>query len=167
MFKKLTVYLFVLIIGIHTVHGHENSDKIRERRDISDWLIAPNTRWCGRGNNANDTYNHLGGASVVDKCCRKHDHCKVYIPAMSIRYGAFNYRPYTLSHCNCDRRFRTCLKMAGDEDSKTIGQFFFNIVQMKCFTLSKERICEERSDDGGCKSEQIKYKAQIRDNRKF
>ncbi|XP_061393084.1 acidic phospholipase A2 PA4 [Musca vetustissima] len=142
---------------------------LRQRRELTDWLIAPNTIWCGRGNNANDTYNNLGGATAADKCCRKHDHCKVYIPAMSSRYGVFNYRPYTLSHCNCDRRFRTCLKMANDEDSKTIGKFFFNIVQMKCFTLDKEISCEERGDKatGECLTERIKYKAYVRNNKKF
>lgn len=45
----------------------------RQKRQLSDFLIAPNTRWCGRGNTANGTYNHLGGASMADKCCRTHD----------------------------------------------------------------------------------------------
>ncbi|TMW53002.1 hypothetical protein DOY81_001865, partial [Sarcophaga bullata] len=110
----------------------------RQKRQLSDFLIAPNTRWCGRGNTANGTYNHLGGASMADKCCRTHDHCKLYIPAMSNRFDLFNYRPYTLSHCNCDRRFRTCLKMANDEDANTIGKLFFNLVQTQCFVLTKE-----------------------------
>lgn len=139
----------------------------RQKRQLSDFLIAPNTRWCGRGNTANGTYNHLGGASMADKCCRTHDHCKLYIPGMSNRFDLFNYRPYTLSHCNCDRRFRTCLKMANDEDAKTIGKLFFNLVQTQCFVLAKEVVCQERAKDGTCLKEHIKQKAYLRNNKKF
>lgn len=150
------------------VENRENSQlHSRQRRELSDWLIAPNTRWCGRGNTANGTYNHLGGASRADKCCRKHDHCKLFIPAMSNRYGLFNYRPYTLSHCNCDIRFRTCLKMAGDEDADTIGRLFFNMVDTQCFVLTKEHICQQRNADGTCAQEHIKKKAQLRNNKRF
>lgn len=158
-----------------SIHNNENTIEnmeqetllSRQKRELSDWLIAPNTRWCGRGNLANGTYNTLGGASMADKCCRKHDHCKLFIAAMSTRYGLFNYRPYTLSHCSCDRRFRTCLKMANDEDAKTIGQLFFNMVQTQCFVLAKERVCLERATNGTCVQEQIKQKAHLRNNKKF
>ncbi|XP_046801968.1 group 3 secretory phospholipase A2 [Lucilia cuprina] len=139
----------------------------RQKRQLSDFLIAPNTRWCGRGNTANGTYNHLGGASMADKCCRTHDHCKVYIPAMSNRFDLFNYRPYTLSHCNCDRRFRTCLKMASDEDANTIGKLFFNLVQTQCFVLVKEVVCQQRAKDGTCLKEHVKQKAYLRNNKKY
>lgn len=139
----------------------------RQRRQLSDFLIAPNTRWCGRGNTANGTYNHLGGASTADKCCRTHDHCKLYIPAMSNRFDLFNYRPYTLSHCNCDRRFRTCLKMANDEDANTIGKLFFNLVQTQCFVLAKEIVCQQRANDGTCFKEHIKQKAFLKNNKKY
>lgn len=139
----------------------------REKRQLSDFLIAPNTRWCGRGNTANGTYNHLGGASMADKCCRTHDHCKLYIPAMSNRFDLFNYRPYTLSHCNCDRRFRTCLKMANDEDANTIGKLFFNLVQTQCFVLTKEVVCQKRDSDGTCIKEHVKQKAYLRYNKKY
>ncbi|KAM8720532.1 hypothetical protein ACLKA7_006558 [Drosophila subpalustris] len=136
-------------VGFHQIrhesYDADNNDEsavaARRRRQASDWFIAPNTRWCGKGNLANGTYNQLGGASMADKCCRKHDHCKKYIPALSNRYDLFNYRPYTLSHCSCDRRFRTCLKMASDEDANTIGKLFFNMVQTQCFILKTENIC--------------------------
>lgn len=150
-------------------HSELQHTRSRQRRQLSDFFIAPNTRWCGRGNTANGTYNHLGGASMADKCCRTHDHCKFYIPAMSNRYDLFNYRPYTLSHCNCDRRFRTCLKMANDEDANTIGKLFFNLVQTQCFVLTKkEVICQQRAHDGTClKEHHIKQKAYLRNNKKY
>ncbi|XP_037932207.1 acidic phospholipase A2 PA4-like [Teleopsis dalmanni] len=140
---------------------------IRKKRGLSEWLIAPNTRWCGRGNTANGTYNVIGGASLADKCCRRHDHCPTYISAMSNRYELFNYRPYTLSSCMCDRRFRTCLKMANDEDANTIGQLFFNFVQTQCFVLKTETICRKRGADGSCEKEEVKRKAYLRNNKRF
>lgn len=163
------------------VHSHSHTDESgvrgaaavhrRERRQLSDWLIAPNTRWCGRGNLANGTYNDLGGASKADKCCRKHDHCKMWIDGMSNRYDLFNYRPYTLSHCSCDLRFRTCLKMAGDEDANAIGKLFFNVVQTQCFGLKAETVCVQRGGSGKesdpCLKEEVRHKAFLRDNKRF
>ncbi|XP_052850098.1 acidic phospholipase A2 PA4 [Drosophila gunungcola] len=147
------------------------SSAVRRKRQLSDWLIAPNTRWCGRGNLANGTYNDLGGASKADKCCRKHDHCKMWIDGMSNRYDLFNYRPYTLSHCNCDLRFRTCLKMAGDEDANAIGKLFFNVVQTQCFGLKSETVCIQRGgsgkEDDPCLKEEVRHKAFLRNNKRF
>ncbi|EDV92340.1 acidic phospholipase A2 PA4 [Drosophila grimshawi] len=157
--------------------NHDNDDddmnsdaslpSVRRRRQVSDWFIAPNTRWCGRGNTANGTYNALGGASMADKCCRTHDHCKFYIAAMSNQYELFNYRPYTLSHCSCDRRFRTCLKMARDEDAITIGKLFFNVVQTQCFVLKTESICQQRGESNNCLKTIERRKAYLRENKKF
>lgn len=78
----------------------------RKKRALSDWLIAPNTKWCGRGQTA-DKYSQLGGASKADKCCRRHDHCKFNIYAMTTKWRLFNYRPFTISHCSCDMRLVT------------------------------------------------------------
>ncbi|XP_017102386.2 acidic phospholipase A2 PA4 [Drosophila bipectinata] len=195
---SLGIYLLLVVLavlascpttdGMHLVERHESYDigsenrhsgstdidavpLIRRRRQMSDWLIAPNTRWCGRGNLANGTYNDLGGASKADKCCRKHDHCKMFIDGMSNRYDLFNYRPYTLSHCNCDLRFRTCLKMAGDEDANAIGKLFFNVVQTQCFGLRTETVCTERGGSGKesdpCLKEEVRHKAFLRNNKRF
>lgn len=141
----------------------------RYRRDLSDFLIAPYTQWCGRGNNAKGVYNDLGGATAADKCCRRHDHCQVFIPAMSNRYELFNYRPYTLSHCNCDRRFHTCLKMADTTDATMVGKFFFNVAQTQCFVLKSENLCLERAADGRneCIKETVRQKAHMKKNKKF
>ncbi|XP_001354773.2 acidic phospholipase A2 PA4 [Drosophila pseudoobscura] len=156
----------------HGSYDNGNDDVaalVRKRRQLSDWLIAPNTRWCGRGNLANGTYNDLGGASMADKCCRKHDHCQLWIDGMSTRYDLFNYRPYTLSHCSCDRRFRTCLKMAGDEAANAIGKLFFNVVQTQCFSLRVETVCLERGagSSGQCLREDLRQKAVLRNNKRF
>lgn len=152
----------------HLEHDEAKEIKKREKRQLGDLLIMPNTRWCGKGNIANDTYNHLGGASLADKCCRRHDSCSYFIPALSNRYDLFNYRPYTLSHCNCDRRFYTCLKLATDDaDARTIGKLFFNVVQTNCFVLRSEKLCRKRDSNGDCVDEYSKQKAYIQKNRRF
>lgn len=74
-----------------------------QKRAISDWLIVPNTKWCGRGQLA-EQYSQLGGASKADKCCRRHDYCRFNIHGLTTKWDMFNYRPFTISHCNCDKR---------------------------------------------------------------
>lgn len=75
----------------------------RPKRYLNKHLMAPNTKWCGRGNSAS-TYAELGGSSNSDVCCRRHDHCKMTVQAFQTKYNFFNIRPFTVSHCRCDRR---------------------------------------------------------------
>lgn len=74
----------------------------RTKRQTNSWFLAPNTKWCGKGRSA-DQYKELG-ASKGDVCCRKHDHCRMFVPAFQSKFGLFNHSPFTLSHCRCDRR---------------------------------------------------------------
>lgn len=76
----------------------------RQKRALSDWFVAPGTKWCGKGHTA-DKYQDLGGASKADMCCRKHDHCKFIIKVMETKWELFNFRPFTMSHCSCDMRY--------------------------------------------------------------
>nr|QHO60752.1 salivary phospholipase A2 [Sergentomyia schwetzi] len=138
----------------------------RRKRALSDMFRMPNTKWCGTGNGAG-IYNQLGGASRADMCCRKHDHCKLNIQAMTNKWQFFNYRFYTISSCSCDRRFRTCLKMADSPDANIVGKIFFNIVQSKCFILKPEKYCKQRSWWGECLKKGVRKRAHLRDNRKF
>ncbi|XP_039438265.1 uncharacterized protein LOC120419590 isoform X2 [Culex pipiens pallens] len=157
-------------------HGLESSDPQeqqtagetlqRHKRAIADWFLSPNTKWCGRGHSA-ERYHHLGGASRADMCCRQHDYCKLNIPGMTTKWDLFNYRPYTISHCSCDQRFRTCLKMADSSDANMVGKLFFNIVQSKCFVLKPETVCTKTSWWGKCEKKVRRKRAHIRDNRKY
>lgn len=65
--------------------------------------MIPGTKWCGTGNTASDD-DELGLHSETDKCCRDHDKCPYMIPRFTTHYNLFNYRPYTISHCDCDVR---------------------------------------------------------------
>lgn len=67
-------------------------------------FIAPGTNWCGPSNRALK-YGELGGFWQTDKCCRKHDMCKLSIPPLRKKYSSMNTGLITLSHCSCDRRW--------------------------------------------------------------
>jgi len=41
----------------------------------------------------------------VDYCCRRHDHCPEVIRSGMTRDSVTNWRPITVSHCDCDERF--------------------------------------------------------------
>ncbi|KAL1442116.1 hypothetical protein MTO96_000012 [Rhipicephalus appendiculatus] len=66
-------------------------------------------------------------------------------PGTNWRFHLFNYRLHTLSHCECDERFRSCLKMANNGASHMVGKLYFNVVQTKCFVFKYREVCELRS----------------------
>lgn len=76
----------------------------RKKRGVGDMFIAPGTKWCGHKRLASD-YVDLGGLSNLDRCCRRHDMCPHSISGFSTKYHLFNYRPFSVSHCHCDRRY--------------------------------------------------------------
>ncbi|KFB52347.1 hypothetical protein ZHAS_00020562 [Anopheles sinensis] len=139
----------------------------RQRRDLSDMLRVPGTKWCGKGWSARN-YVEMGGYSKADRCCRQHDlSCPFWILGFETKYSLFNWRVNTLMHCSCDERFRTCLKMADSSDANLVGKLFFNIVQMKCFVLKPETVCVKKSWWGKCEKKIRRKRAHLRDNRKF
>ncbi|XP_037966654.2 uncharacterized protein LOC105391939 isoform X1 [Plutella xylostella] len=87
----------------------ENKNKIgaqelsRSPRSIRENFILPGTKWCGAGQLA-ERYDELGPDRDEDRCCRAHDNCRLNIGAFRRRFGYFNMRPFTVSHCRCDRR---------------------------------------------------------------
>ncbi|XP_050359655.1 uncharacterized protein LOC126779581 isoform X2 [Nymphalis io] len=147
----------------------ENRNKLsdatlsRSRRSIRENFIMPGTKWCGAGQLA-ESYNELGSDRDEDRCCRSHDNCRMNIGAFKRRFGLFNFRPYTISHCKCDRRFRACLKLADTSVSNMVGKLFFNIVQTKCFILKPVKMCTQRSWWGKCLRRGYMKQAFLRDN---
>lgn len=130
-------------------HEAKLNGNLAARRKKRQLMIYPGTNWCGVGS-ATEGYNDLGWNAAVDRCCRQHDHCPRIIEAFSKKYNYFNYRFHTLSECECDERFRTCLKRVNNAPSNLVGKLFFNVVQMKCFTLKSEETCIKKSWWGRC-----------------
>ncbi|XP_066151625.1 uncharacterized protein GIIIspla2 [Euwallacea fornicatus] len=139
----------------------------RPKRDISDLFRIPGTKWCGKGYSA-DKYTRLGGFSKTDRCCRKHDlSCPFWIGGFETKYGLFNWRMNTLMHCNCDERFRACLKTVRTSDANLVGKLFFNVVQTQCFVLKPKKKCVRTSWWGKCEKHKTVKQAIIRNNRPF
>ncbi|XP_055009709.1 group 3 secretory phospholipase A2 isoform X2 [Boleophthalmus pectinirostris] len=119
-------------------------------------FIVPGTLWCGSGNKA-PSYSDLG----TDKCCREHDQCQDTILSFHSKFGVFNSNIFTMSHCDCDNRFRSCLKEAQDSISDVVGYTFFNLLKMHCFEFSYRLQCTERNWFGMCKETKMALYAEV------
>ncbi|XP_063752877.1 group 3 secretory phospholipase A2-like isoform X2 [Eleginops maclovinus] len=121
----------------------------RTRRDVTvgrtrrkrAWIF-PGTLWCGTGSKAVG-YDELGMFESADRCCREHDHCLHVIPSFTVNYGVFNRNLYTISHCDCDQRFRQCLLSVNDSISSMVGYSFFSFLQVPCFELKQKKQCPQ------------------------
>ncbi|XP_030594101.1 group 3 secretory phospholipase A2-like [Archocentrus centrarchus] len=126
-----------------------SDDTERKARRKRAWIL-PGTLWCGSGSTAGG-YEELGMFEGADRCCREHDHCLHIIPAFTVNYGVFNHNLFTVSHCECDQRFRQCLLGMNDSISNMVGYSFFNILRIPCFELKRQRRCTEMYWWGMCK----------------
>ncbi|XP_042277510.1 group 3 secretory phospholipase A2-like [Thunnus maccoyii] len=125
--------------------GREERKSRRKRA----WTF-PGTLWCGTGSKA-VRYEQLGMFESADRCCREHDHCLHIIPVFTVNYGVFNSNLFTVSHCDCDQRFRQCLLGVNDTISSMVGYSFFNILRVPCFELKKQKRCTKMYWWGMCK----------------
>uniref|UniRef100_A0A8C6V2Y2 Phospholipase A2-like central domain-containing protein n=1 Tax=Neogobius melanostomus TaxID=47308 RepID=A0A8C6V2Y2_9GOBI len=120
--------------------------KLRRKRS---WIF-PGTLWCGTGSKAFG-FDELGMFESADRCCREHDHCHHIIPAFTVNYGVFNPNFFTVSHCDCDQRFRQCLLNVNDTISSMVLYSFFKIMKVPCFELKVQKRCTELYWWGMCK----------------
>ncbi|CAJ1067932.1 group 3 secretory phospholipase A2-like [Xyrichtys novacula] len=130
--------------------GDGTAVRSRKRRGMT----FPGTLWCGTGSAAAG-FDELGMFESADRCCREHDHCKHNIPAFTMNYGVFNSKFYTVSHCDCDQRFRQCLLKVNDTISSMVGYSFFNVIQVPCFELKPQKRCTKMYWWGLCKSANV------------
>lgn len=127
-------------------NGQSSDAKLRRSKRA--WMI-PGTVWCGSGNKASN-FSDLGVFEETDKCCREHDHCKDTIASLSFDHGVFNTNIFTLSHCDCDNRFRHCLLGVNNTVSNIVGYGYFNLLKMRCFEFSHRMKCARRTWWGRC-----------------
>jgi len=124
-------------------------------------LILPGTNYCGVGNDTTDITS-VGDMSGPNRCCKEHDTCPYTIQGFQTKYNLYNFRFYTLSHCECDDIFRTCLRMSGTDQADVVGRLYFNGIGMKCFIFRSEPVCLEREWWGRCKRQGTQTAAQLR-----
>ncbi|XP_017932043.2 protein PROCA1 [Manacus vitellinus] len=138
LLRRLRLLLLLLLLPLAVAPGAAPPGRPRARRG----LTYPGTLWCGAGSNA-DTYEELGEHRDTDRCCRDHDHCQHVIHPFTARYGYRNLRWHTISHCDCDRRLKECLRRVNDTASRAVGQAFFNVIQVPCFEFTYKEECVE------------------------
>jgi len=120
-------------------------------------LSFPGTRWCGPGQTAESAADeHLGSSAETDRCCRDHDHCPhpPIRPWTTAKHagGLFSTDFLTIRlHCECDVKFRDCLRKVNTKKSKKIGEIYFNVLERKCFKKGFPQKCakwkeEEKSE---------------------
>ncbi|KAM8976405.1 protein PROCA1 [Pelodytes ibericus] len=123
----------------------------RQLHRVKRGFTYPGTLWCGSGNNA-QSFEDLGEYKETDTCCRTHDQCEHVIHPFSYNYGYRNLRWHTISHCECDTKFKECLREVNDTTSRVVGQAFFNVIQVPCFEFKEQDQCMERYWYGWCKT---------------
>ncbi|XP_051992092.1 uncharacterized protein LOC127650613 [Xyrauchen texanus] len=137
----------------------DSSAKNRQKRA---WVL-PGTLWCGRGTSANN-YEQLGMFEHADRCCREHDHCEHIIRSFSVNFGVFNPTLFTISHCDCDHRFKQCLHSGNDTISNMVGYSFFNVLKLRCFELAQRKRCIQFNWFGMCTMLQLAPVAVLKDS---
>uniref|UniRef100_A0A8C2TVC1 phospholipase A2 n=1 Tax=Coturnix japonica TaxID=93934 RepID=A0A8C2TVC1_COTJA len=123
------------------------------RRMRRGWTV-PGTLWCGAGDSAGNS-SELGLFRGPDRCCREHDRCGAQIAALQFNFGIRNYRPHTVSHCDCDAAFRRCLRALNDTISDLIGVTFFDLLEVPCFVLRRAEQCVRWHWWGGCERYEV------------
>ncbi|KAM3874233.1 group 3 secretory phospholipase A2 [Diretmus argenteus] len=148
-------------VGLPSENGQgQRSSGVESHRRVKRGFIVPGTLWCGSGNKA-PSYSDLGTFAETDSCCREHDQCKDTILSFQSNFGVFNSNIFTMSHCDCDNRFRTCLEEANDSISDVVGYTFFNLLKMHCFEFSHTLQCVERNWFGMCKQTEMALYAEV------
>lgn len=99
-------------------------------------IIYPGTKWCGTGNVA-EGLDDLGSLREVDACCRDHDLCPEDLEPGQTRHNITNDSPFTMTHCDCNKSFRTCLKNVGSGEAKEVGSAYFSTGLFQCYRLAK------------------------------
>eukprot|EP00066_Takifugu_rubripes_P003112 XP_003965461.2 PREDICTED: group 3 secretory phospholipase A2 [Takifugu rubripes] len=140
--------------------AQEKGSKGRSLHRVKRGFIVPGTLWCGSGNKA-PSLGDLGLFAKTDSCCREHDQCKNTILSFHSRFGVFNSNIFTMSHCDCDKKFRSCLLEAGDSISHVVGYTFFNLLKMHCFEFSHRLQCAQRNWFGMCKETKMALYADV------
>ncbi|XP_063336615.1 group 3 secretory phospholipase A2 [Pelmatolapia mariae] len=142
------------------VQGQDQRSEVSIHKRVKRGFIVPGTLWCGSGNKA-PSYSDLGVFSETDRCCREHDQCKHTILSFHSEFGIFNSNIFTMSHCDCDNKFRSCLVEANDGIADVVGYTFFNLLKMHCFTFSHRLQCTQRNWFGMCKETKMALYAEV------
>jgi len=85
----------------------------------------------------------------VQKCCRIREECPQQIypfefgPGNLFNNPSFNDRSNReiKYHCDCEQRFRECLRQSQTEEAHSLGHINFNVMKKRCFKEGREQYC--------------------------
>ena len=95
-------------------------------------IIFKGTKYCVVGED--EDMDDLGRYENTDFCCRQHDQCPISIKKFGWRYGIMNWRPYTVTSCQCNEQFFACLQEVHSPVSAFVEKMFFDILKVPCIT---------------------------------
>ncbi|XP_026153714.1 group 3 secretory phospholipase A2 [Mastacembelus armatus] len=148
------------LLAAETIPNQDERSEVGKHRRVKRGIIVPGTLWCGSGNKA-PSFEDLGVFTNTDSCCREHDQCKHTILSFHSGFGVFNSNIFTMSHCDCDNQFRSCLMGANDSISTVVGYTFFNLLKMQCFEFAHRLQCTQRNWFGMCKETKMALYAEV------
>ncbi|XP_067135816.1 phospholipase A2-like [Centruroides vittatus] len=143
---KASSHCDILNIVNHSLNSDPKeliSNFLPPRVNVSDplegLLIFPGTKWCGRGDRAEND-SDLGIFKKTDSCCRQHDKCPVVINPGETKYNLTNNGVGALVSCECDQQFRQCLNTVNEEECGipfVVGVLFFDVLRQNCINCTQ------------------------------
>ena len=91
---------------------------------------------------------------ATDSCCAEHYDCSRIVPAKTLKYGYQNEIEYDVMSCECDSKFRNCLKNANSYTADAVGHLYFNTLKIPCLTFEPE-VLEAKSEQPGSPQESM------------
>ena len=133
------------------------SDSVSKYQKLFISFSIIGTKYCGNGNSQSPSNSTNTKHSAVDACCKDHDHCPHFIPKWTQKYNLFNWRPYTISACACDRKLKACLHSVNTQASRDVKRVYFEVLGVPCFEfeLKTVRVCKKRTWFMACKKFQM------------
>ncbi|XP_044263212.1 phospholipase A2-like isoform X1 [Tribolium madens] len=94
----------------------------------------PGTRWCGDGDREGAlSYDDLMVFLRTENCCKTHEACVLVIEGKESKYKLINEGLLRRYHCECEKKFRECLKNARNNIANKIGFTYFTLFGPQCF----------------------------------
>lgn len=85
----------------------------------------------------------------IDACCKEHDTCPFSIEPWAEQEGIVNDSIFTLSSCDCDKDFFTCLDNIKGRTANAI-KFGFTFFVSQCIDHDYKKVCVKNTPLIGC-----------------
>ncbi|XP_041379352.1 uncharacterized protein LOC121391996 [Gigantopelta aegis] len=105
-------------------------------------LGYPGTNWCKTfGSPDNKTLSDSSKTRKADRCCKALHECPDVIPEATKIKELFNRYPWPIHSCQCQNKFRKCLRDAKRKAADEIGHIYFDFIKVRCFEPVNKQMC--------------------------